>query len=77
MTLQADILMVTDGEIPDADQGIQRRLKRAGEDLGLKVHALLVGRAEESAAIGKFCTNIHQFTAWEGVDGKRNEYTYL
>ncbi len=71
VSMQADILMVTDGEIPDANQGIQQRLKRAGEDLGLKVHALLVGSREDSSAIEKFCTNIHQFTAWNAVEKER------
>ena len=63
--------MVTDGEIPDADQGIQQRLKKASEDLGLKVHGLLVGSREDSSAIGKFCTNVHHFTAWNAVESAR------
>ena len=63
--------MVTDGEIPDADKGIQQRLKKAGEDLGLKVHGLLVGRREDSSAIENFCTNVHHFTAWNAVDSGR------
>ena len=63
--------MVTDGEIPDADSGIQQRLKKAGEELGLKVHGLLVGSRDDSAAIGKFCTNIHHFTSWNKVEGEK------
>lgn len=41
---QADILMVTDGEISAPSQDILDRLGRAREEMGLEVHPLLPGR---------------------------------
>ena len=40
----ADILLVTDGEIPPPNEDILAKLNLAKEDLGLTVHGLLVGQ---------------------------------
>lgn len=53
----ADVLMVTDGEIPPPNEVVAARLARAKEELGLQVHGLLVGsravaRTDSAAAGG-------------------------
>ncbi len=40
----ADILIVTDGEIPFPGLDVMEKLKQAETELGLEVHGLLVGR---------------------------------
>ena len=62
----ADILMVTDGEIPPPDQDILQKLNTAKEELGLSVHGLLVGRVTEP--IEQICSDIHVFKSWNVVD---------
>jgi uncharacterized protein with von Willebrand factor type A (vWA) domain len=62
----ADILMVTDGEIPPPDEDILQKLNAAKEDLGLNVHGLLVGRVTEP--IEQICSDIHVFKSWNVVD---------
>jgi len=47
--VQADILMVTDGEIPSPSNEVQDRLKAAHDSMGLEVHGLLVGGYESPA----------------------------
>lgn len=42
--MQADIMMVTDGEIAPPAQDVLNRLDRAKAEEGLEVHGLLVGR---------------------------------
>lgn len=39
---QADILMVTDGEIPSPDASILATIKQQHEEMGLEVHGLIV-----------------------------------
>jgi hypothetical protein len=39
---QADILMVTDGEIKPPDAALLKRIRAANAELGLEVHALIV-----------------------------------
>lgn len=62
----ADILMVTDGEIPLPDEDILQKLNVAKEDLGLSVHGLLVGRVTEP--MEQICSDIHVFKSWNVVD---------
>jgi uncharacterized protein with von Willebrand factor type A (vWA) domain len=64
----ADILMVTDGEIPMPDDDIMRRLKMATEDLKLEVHGLLVGR-NVTDPMKQLCTHLHVFKSWSAVGG--------
>jgi len=62
----ADILMVTDGEIPPPDEDILQKLNIAKEELGLSVHGLLVGRVTEP--MEQICSDIHVFKSWNVVD---------
>jgi len=62
----ADILMVTDGEIPHPNEDILGKLNVAKDDMGLSVHGLLVGRVTEP--MQKICTDIHVFKSWNVVD---------
>lgn len=60
--------MVTDGEIPQPNEDILRRLHAAHEDLGLEVHGLLVGR-NVTEPMKELCTHLHVFKSWSAVDG--------
>lgn len=70
LMLQADILMVTDGEIPPPSEHVASRLKDAKESLGLEVHGLLVGR-NVSEALAEFASHVHTFKAWDSVTGRK------
>jgi len=58
----ADILLVTDGEIPDppVSQDLMEALDRLKKRAGVQVHGLLVGK-RESVPLAKLCTHIHDF----------------
>ena len=73
-TLQADILMVTDGEIPRPSEWVKKDLKAAVDDLGLEIHGLLVGQQDTTPAMQDICTHLHVFKSWSAVGGKRNYY---
>ena len=64
----ADILMVTDGEIPAPNADILAQLAAAREGLGLEVHGLLVGR-NVTAPMQELCTHLHVFKSWSAVEG--------
>ena len=64
--LQADILMVTDGEIPAPSEAILQRLAAARESLGLEVHGLLVG-STVTPPMQALCTHLHIFKSWSTV----------
>ena len=75
----ADVLMVTDGEIPPPSPEVSARLARAKEELGLRVHGLLVsGRAggDESSkepiseGVAAICSRVHVFKSWSAVGGR-------
>jgi len=68
----ADILLVTDGEIKPPDETLIENLNRAKAELGLKVHGLLVGDAGDEDVIESICTNVHAFKSWSAVGGKRS-----
>ena len=68
LVLQADILMVTDGEIPVPNDDVLRRLKEAKENLGLEVHGLLVGQ-HESTVMHQLASHLHVFKSWNNVTG--------
>ena len=72
--LQADILMVTDGEIPRPSETVKRDLHRAVDELGLEVHGLLVGQQDSTPAMEDICTHLHVFKSWSAVGGRRNYY---
>lgn len=69
---QADILMVTDGEIPTPSDWVKRDLKKAVEEKGLEVHGLMVGQQDSTPAMEQFCTHLHVFKSWSAVGGKRS-----
>ena len=58
----ADILMITDGEIPDppVSDEIMEALDRLKLQQGVEVHGLLVGKSE-SRPLTRLCTNTHDF----------------
>lgn len=62
----ADILMVTDGEIPQPSEAILSRLAAAQQSLGLEVHGLLVGR-NVTPAMEALCSHLHVFRSWSVV----------
>lgn len=68
---QADIVMVTDGEIAPPSDAVLQRLERAKADLGLEVHGLLVGRSDSSPAMDSICTHTHMFQSWNAVGSSR------
>ena len=64
--MQADILMVSDGEIPRPSPEILNSLQSAKDDLDLEVHALLVG-GRDSENVQLFASHVHHFKAWDAV----------
>ena len=67
----SDILMVTDGEIPQPNEDILDELGAAHEELGLEVHGLLVG-SNVTEPMKALCTKLHVFKSWSAVsDGDR------
>ncbi|KAI3428338.1 hypothetical protein D9Q98_006718 [Chlorella vulgaris] len=66
----ADILMVTDGEIPSPSKEILSLLATAHDQLGLEVHGLLVGRSV-TPPMEALCHHLHVFKSW-GVVGSSN-----
>ncbi|MEW5311330.1 MAG: hypothetical protein WDW38_003056 [Sanguina aurantia] len=70
---QADILMVTDGEIPDPSDDIVDQIRSANKEFALEVHGLMVS-SNVSKAMNKLCTHIHVFKSWTSVGGKENQY---
>lgn len=69
MSTQADILMVTDGEINHAHEDIRNRLRAAQENLGLQIHGLLVG-SRITDPMKELCTELHLFKSWTAVGGR-------
>ena len=66
----ADILLVTDGEIKPPDETLIANLNEAKEEMGLKVHGLLVGDAGNAEVVESICTHVHAFKSWTAVGGK-------
>jgi uncharacterized protein with von Willebrand factor type A (vWA) domain len=62
---QADILMVTDGEIPSPSKEILSLLATAHDQLGLEVHGLLVGRSV-TPPMEALCHHLHVVGAGGG-----------
>lgn len=64
----ADILLVTDGEIRPPDEEMVASLDIAKESMGLKVHGLLVGEPGMGAdVVETLCTHTHTFKSWSKV----------
>ena len=62
----ADILLVTDGEIPKLDEPTSEKLKCQIASSDLEVHGLLVG-PKQSATFADVCTTVHVFDDWNVV----------
>eukprot|EP00804_Cyclotella_cryptica_P024298 CCRYP_012573-RB/>CCRYP_012573-RB protein AED:0.05 eAED:0.05 QI:140/1/1/1/0.85/0.75/8/284/1255 len=58
----SDIILVTDGELPNppVSKEMMVKLERLREQTGVEIHGLLVGR-KESAALSSLCTSVHDF----------------
>jgi len=63
---QADILMVTDGEIRPPGEEVMTGLHGAVNDLGLEVHGVIVGN-DTTQVMRDLCTHIHVFKSWTAV----------
>ncbi len=70
MRLQADILMVTDGEIPMPNEAVLTGLKTMQDELGLEVHGLLVSK-NITEPMRQLCTHLHLFKSWGAVEAAR------
>ena len=59
---------MTDGELPPPSPAVKARLEAATTDLGLEVHALLVGRADAASdGVRAIATDVHVFRSWSAV----------
>ena len=68
----ADILLVTDGEIRPPDEEMLADLDAAKAEMGLKVHGLLVGEPGAGAdVVEALCTHTHTFKSWSAVKEAR------
>lgn len=59
----ADILLVTDGEVPPPNEEVMNRLNAAKRDLAVRVYALVIGDKGNTDVLDKLCTDIHRFAA--------------
>lgn len=70
----ADVLVVTDGELPPPAPATAARLADAKDRLGLRVHGLLVGRDDTvSDGVAAICTDVHVFRSWGAVRAAEKE----
>jgi hypothetical protein len=58
----SDIILVTDGELPNppVSKEIMVKLERLREQAGVEIHGLLVGK-KESTSLSSICTSVHDF----------------
>lgn len=58
----ADILLISDGEIPDppVSEKVMEKLQRLKLSKGVEIHGLIVGK-KESKPLSKLCTEVHDF----------------
>ncbi|KAL7553708.1 hypothetical protein ACHAWF_017043 [Thalassiosira exigua] len=58
----SDVLLVTDGEIPNppVSKSILARLEGLKQETGMEIHGLLVGK-KESESLDLLCTEVHDF----------------
>ena len=62
ITAAADIMLVTDGEIPSLeDTKLKREMATMQQEYGLQIHGLLVGDLESAIALEEICTETHYF----------------
>jgi MoxR-like ATPase len=62
LVLAADLLLITDGEIPDppVSEKIMSDLYILRRRFGIQIHGLLIGK-EESVPLSKLCSKVHTF----------------
>jgi uncharacterized protein with von Willebrand factor type A (vWA) domain len=70
---QADVLMVTDGEVAPPSEELLGKLGRAKAELGLEVHGLVVS-SQKSEAMEALCTRVHTFKSWSAVGAESWQY---
>jgi uncharacterized protein with von Willebrand factor type A (vWA) domain len=70
---QADVLMVTDGEVAPPSEELLAALGRARAELGLEVHGLVVS-SQRSEVMEKICTRVHTFRSWSAVGAESWQY---
>jgi uncharacterized protein with von Willebrand factor type A (vWA) domain len=70
---QADVLMVTDGEVAPPSDDLLAALSRAKAELGLEVHGLVVS-SQKSEAMERLCTRVHTFKSWSAVGAESWQY---
>ena len=63
----ADILLVTDGEIKPMQEDLLDALDDRKSERGLKVHGLVVGEQGNPEVIESLCTHTHNFRSWSAV----------
>lgn len=68
---QADILIVTDGEMGMPNTSILNEIEQARDELGLEVHGLLVGNTSSEAMEG-ICSHLHMFKSWDVARTERS-----
>mmetsp|Transcript_24947 Transcript_24947/g.36591 ORF Transcript_24947/g.36591 Transcript_24947/m.36591 type:complete len:891 (-) Transcript_24947:339-3011(-) len=67
----SDLLLVTDGEIPDppVSEALMEELDGLKRRTGMEIHGLLVGK-KESVPLEKLCTQVHDFLSYyDGLEG--------
>ena len=69
--VEADILLVTDGEIRPPDEEMLADLDTAKEEMGPKVHGLLVGEPGAGADVVEAPARTHTFKSWAAVKEAR------
>lgn len=63
----ADILLVTDGEIKPMQEDLLEALNERKAERGLKVHGLVVGEQGNPEVVESVCTHTHNFRSWSAV----------
>jgi len=63
----ADILLVTDGELPTPNPTLLAQLDALRLERGLRVHGLLVGAAAGEQALRSVCDELTLFTNWTAL----------
>lgn len=61
---QADILIVTDGDMDMPHDALLDKKEKMQEDLALEVHGLLVGNSD-SEPMERICSHLHIFQSWD------------
>ena len=72
----SDLLLVTDGELPNppVSNVILAKLEALKQQTGMEIHGLLVGR-KESESLNLLCTEVHNFLGnYEGINGATYSY---